>query len=65
MPSLAALITAGLISVSSGNTGSGSAVASGYTATLSNSSITAGKDECTVQVGAGAASTLDGKIVCT
>jgi len=63
--SLAALISAGLITVTTGNTGSGSAVASGYTATLSNSSITAGKNSCTVQVGAGAASTLDGKIVCS
>lgn len=62
---LAALITAGLIQVSSGNTGSGTAVASGYTATLSNSSITAGKKTCQVEVGAGAASTVDGKIICS
>lgn len=62
---LAQLVTAGLISVSTGNTGTGAAVASGYTATLSNTSITAGKSTCTVAVGAGAASTVDGKIVCS
>jgi len=63
--SLANLISSGMIQISTGNTGSGSGVASGFTATLSNASISAGKKSCTVQVGAGAASTLDGVIVCS
>jgi prepilin-type N-terminal cleavage/methylation domain-containing protein len=62
---LAQLISSNLISVSSGNTGSGAAVASGFTATLSNTSISAGKSTCTVQVGAGATSGIDGKLLCT
>ncbi len=62
---LAQLISSNLISVSSGNTGSGSAVASGFTATLSNSTISAGKSSCTVQVGAGATSGVDGVIICS
>ena len=61
-----ALVTAGLINLSSGNSdGGGAAVASGYTATVSNTSITAGKKTCTVRVGGGAASTVDGKLVCS
>ena len=52
--------------LSTGNASSGLvAVASGYTATVSNNTITAGFTNCTVQVGAGAASTLDGVIVCS
>ena len=53
-------------SVSSGNgTPAVTAVASGYTATITNSTITSSITQCTVQVGAGAASTLDGVIVCS
>ena len=52
-------------SVSSGNgTPAVTAVASGYTATITNSTITSAITSCTVQVGAGAASTLDGVITC-
>jgi hypothetical protein len=40
-------------------------VASGFTATVSNSSITTGFTKCQVQVGAGAASTVDGVIACS
>lgn len=52
-------------SLSAGNTASVTAVASGFTATISNSSITSAIETCTVQVGAGAASTVDGVIVCS
>ena len=38
---------------------------SGYTATITNSTITSALDECTVQVGGGAASTLDGVVICS
>lgn len=50
---------------SAGNTATVTGVASGFTITVSNSSISAGIDECTVQVGAGAATTLDGTITCS
>ncbi len=52
-------------SLSSGNTGAAAAVASGYTATVTNSTITSSITKCQVQVGGGAASTLDGVIVCS
>ena len=52
-------------SLSSGNTIGIATNASGYTATVSNSSITTGFTKCQVQVGAGAASTVDGNIVCS
>ena len=51
--------------LSLGNTGTVVPAVSGYTATISNSTITTGMTQCTVQVGAGAASTLDGVIVCS
>ncbi len=49
---------------STGNVASISATASGYTATVGNSSITSMLNECTVQVG-GTAGTVDGQIVCS
>ncbi|HLB55670.1 MAG TPA: prepilin-type N-terminal cleavage/methylation domain-containing protein [Gemmatimonadales bacterium] len=52
-------------SLSSGNTATVAGVASGFTATVSNSSITTGFTKCQVQVGAGAASTVDGVITCS
>ena len=52
-------------SLSAGNSAGVAGVASGFTATVSNSSITTGFTKCQVQVGAGAASTLDGVIVCS
>jgi prepilin-type N-terminal cleavage/methylation domain-containing protein len=61
----AQLQTASNFSLSSGNVGAAAAVASGYTATVTNSTITSTIDQCEVQVGAGAASTLDGTIVCS
>ncbi len=62
---LAQLQTASNFSLSSGNTAAASGAASGFTATITNSTITSTIDQCTVQVGAGAASTLDGVIVCS
>jgi hypothetical protein len=50
--------------LSLGNSASVAGVASGYTATVSNSFITAGSTTCQVQVGAGASSTIDGVIIC-
>ena len=52
-------------SLSTGNSISLATNASGFTATVSNSSITTGFTKCQVQVGAGAASTVDGTIVCS
>jgi len=49
---------------STGNLAAISATASGYTATVSNSSITSALDECSVTVG-GVAGTTDGQIVCS
>ena len=49
---------------SAGNTGSMTGVASGYTASLNNTSISAGVTTCQVQVGANASSTIDGIIRC-
>jgi prepilin-type N-terminal cleavage/methylation domain-containing protein len=60
------LQTASNFTLSSGNTNNGSAGASnGYTMTFNNPTISTGITQCTVQVGAGAASTLDGVIVCS
>jgi type II secretion system protein G len=61
----AQLQAASAFSLSTGNTGTVTAVASGYTGTVTNSTITSALDQCEVQVGAGAASTLDGVIVCS
>lgn len=61
----AQLQVASNFSLSAGNSSSATAVASGYTATVTNSSITSAIDQCEVQVGGGAASTLDGVIVCS
>lgn len=61
----AQLQTASNFSLSAGNSAAVSAVASGYTATITNSTITSTIDQCTVQVGAGAASTADGVIFCS
>ena len=52
-------------SLSGGNTATVAGVSSGFTATISNSSITTGFTKCQVQVGAGAASTVDGVITCS
>ena len=63
--SLANVQTASNYSLSSGNTAGVAPAASGYTVTITNSTITSAIDQCTVQVGAGAASTIDGVIICS
>ena len=63
--SLAQVQTASNFTLSSGNTGSATGVSNGFTATFNNPTITTGIKTCTVTVGAGAASTVDGVIVCT
>ncbi|MGE0554764.1 MAG: type IV pilin protein [Gemmatimonadales bacterium] len=63
--SYANLQAASNFSLSSGNTASVAPAASGYTTTITNSTITSTIDQCAVQVGAGAASTIDGVIVCS
>ena len=63
--SLAQVQTASNFTLSSGNTGSASGVSNGFTATFSNPTISTGINTCTVQVGAGATSTVDGVITCS
>ena len=63
--SLAQVQTASNYSLSSGNTGSAAGVSNGFTATFSNPTISTGINTCTVVVGAGSTSTLDGVIVCS
>lgn len=58
------LQTATNASLSVGNTASIVAASNGYTITITNSSTNGGITKCTVQVGAGAASTVDGVIAC-
>jgi len=62
---LAQIQTASNFTLSSGNTGSAAGASNGFTATFSNPTISTGINTCTVQVGAGATSTLDGVIVCS
>lgn len=62
---LAQLQAATNFNLSGANTGSISATATGYTATITNSTITSTLDQCQVQVGGGVTSTLDGQIVCS
>ena len=52
-------------SLSTGNTGTVTATTNGYTATVSNGSISSGTTQCTVQSGAGATSGVDGIIICS
>lgn len=61
---LAALQASTNFTFSTGNSAAISATNSGYTATVSNSSITSALDECTVSVG-GTAGTTDGQIICS
>jgi type II secretion system protein G len=62
---LAQLQTATNYTFSSGNSAAVAATVSGYTATISNTTITSALDECTVAVGGGVASTVDGQINCS
>jgi type IV pilus assembly protein PilA len=52
-------------SLSAGNSATVAGVASGWTATVNNTSISTGFTKCQVQVGAGAVSTVDGVITCS
>ena len=61
----AQLQTASNFTLSSGNADNGSVAASnGYTMTFNNPTISTGKTQCRVQVGAGATSGVDGIIIC-
>ena len=62
---LAQLQSATNYNFSTGNAAGIAPTATGYTATITNSTITSALDQCTVQVGAGAASTIDGQIICS
>ena len=62
---LAQIQTASNFTMSTGNSGAAAAAASGFTATITNATITSTIDQCTVQVGAGVTSTLDGVLVCS
>jgi prepilin-type N-terminal cleavage/methylation domain-containing protein len=50
--------------LSAGNTGTVIGVTNGYTITVENTTISTGFTNCTVQVGAGAATLVDGVITC-
>ncbi len=63
--SFGALQTATNASLSAGNSAAVAGVASGFTITVNNTSISTGFTQCTVQVGAGAATTVDGVITCS
>jgi prepilin-type N-terminal cleavage/methylation domain-containing protein len=58
------LQAAGFLSASTGNTLTVTVAPTGYTINGVNPAIMAGPTSCTVQVGAGAAPTVDGKITC-
>jgi len=51
--------------LSQGNAGLVVPASNGYTATISNATITSGITQCTVQSGAGATATVDGVIICS
>jgi type IV pilus assembly protein PilA len=51
--------------LSPGNTGSVTGASNGYTATVSNTTITNGLTQCTVTSGAGTTAGVDGVIICT
>ncbi len=51
--------------LSAGNSSTVAGVASGFTSTVNNTSISGGFTTCQVQVGAGAGTAVDGVIVCT
>lgn len=61
----AQLQTASSFTLSSGNTMTVTPAANGYTGTATNGTISSGLKTCTVQVGAGAATTVDGVTNCT
>ena len=62
---LAQLQAATNYTFSPSNSADVAASATGYTATITNSSITAGIDQCQVQVGGGVPAAVDGVIACS
>jgi type IV pilus assembly protein PilA len=58
------LVAGANANLSPGNTASVTASVSGWSATVSNSSIATGVSQCSIQVAGGAASTVDGVITC-
>jgi type IV pilus assembly protein PilA len=52
-------------SLSTGNTGVVTPASNGYTATMSNGTITTGLTQCSIQQGAGATAGVDGIIICS
>lgn len=62
---LAQLQSATNYTFSGANTAAISATATGYTATITNSSIASAITKCTVQVAGGSVSTTDGVIICS
>jgi prepilin-type N-terminal cleavage/methylation domain-containing protein len=64
-PDWSTLATGTHVGVSPGNTATVSAAGSGWSATVDNPTISVGFTQCTVQVSGGAASTVDGVIICS
>lgn len=62
---LSQLQAASNYNLSTGNTGAVTGVSNGYTATISNPTISMGLTQCTVQSGAGATAGVDGVIICS
>jgi type IV pilus assembly protein PilA len=62
---LSQLQAASNYNLSTGNTGTVTGVSNGYTATISNPTISMGLTQCTVQSGAGATAGVDGVIICS
>lgn len=62
---LSQLQAASNYNLSTGNTGTVTGVSNGYTATISNPTISLGLTQCTVQSGAGATAGVDGVIICS
>ena len=62
---LSQLQAASNYNLSTGNTGAVTGASNGYTATISNPTISQGFTQCTVQSGAGATSGVDGVIICS
>jgi type II secretion system protein G len=62
---LAQLQSATNYTFSGNNNAAISATVSGYTATVTNTTIASGMTQCAVQVGGGVSSTIDSQIVCS
>jgi Tfp pilus assembly protein PilE len=62
---LAQLQASANFNLSPGNTGAVTAGVSGYSATIWNAVILTGFTQCTVEYGGGAASSVDGRMICS